>query len=66
MTEEEQQMVKCNICGIKLSASQVQQHELTASHELHKSMLEQELNAVRKENYENASSVVVAWEKSSP
>jgi hypothetical protein len=64
MVAEKQQLL-CNICGIMVSASQAKQHASTSSHELHKSTLEQELNAVRKENYQNYASVVVSWEKSS-
>jgi hypothetical protein len=64
MVAEKQQLL-CNICGIMVSASQAKQHASTSSHELHKSTLEQELNAVRKENYQNDASVVVSWEKSS-
>jgi hypothetical protein len=63
MVTEEQQ-VMCNICGITLSASQTKQHASTSSHELHKATLEQELNAVRKENYQNDSSLVISWERS--
>jgi hypothetical protein len=65
MVTEEQQQVMCNICGITVSASQTKQHTLTSSHELHKATLEQELDAVRKENYQNDSSVVISWERSS-
>jgi hypothetical protein len=64
MVAEEQ--LKCNICGgITVSASQAKQHASTSSHQLNKSKLEQELNAVRKENYQNESSVVTNWERSS-
>jgi hypothetical protein len=63
MVTEEQQ-VMCNICGITVSASQTKQHTSTSSHELHKATLEQELNAVRKENYQNDSSLVISWERS--
>jgi hypothetical protein len=64
MVAEEQ--LKCNICGgIMVSASQAKQHASTSSHQLNKSKLEQELNAVRKENYQNESSVVISWERSS-
>jgi hypothetical protein len=65
MVTEEQQQVMCNICGITVSASQAKQHASTSSHELHKATLEQELNAVRKENYQNDSSLVISWERSS-
>jgi hypothetical protein len=61
----EMQQLLCNICGIMVSASQAKQHTSTYSHELNKSTLEQKLNAVRKENYQNDSSVVVSWERSS-
>jgi hypothetical protein len=64
MVAEEQ--LKCNICGgIMVSASQAKQHASTSSHQLNKSKLEQELNAVRMENYQNESSVVTNWERSS-
>jgi hypothetical protein len=64
MVAEEQ--LKCNICGgIMVSASQAKQHASTSSHQLNKSKLEQELNAVRMENYQNESSVVISWERSS-
>jgi hypothetical protein len=64
MVAEEQ--VKCNICGgISVSESQVKQHASTPSHELNKSKLEQKLNAVRIENYQNDSSVIMSWKKSS-
>jgi hypothetical protein len=54
----------CNICGIIVSASQAMQHVSTSTHELNKSMLEQELKAVRKEDYQIDSSVVVIWGRS--
>jgi hypothetical protein len=64
MVAEEQQ--KCNICGgITVSASQAKQHASTSSHQLNKSKLEQELKAVRMEIYQNESSVVTSWERSS-
>jgi hypothetical protein len=65
MVVEEEQL-KCNICdGIMVSVSQAKQHASTSSHELNKSKLEQELNAVRIKNYQNDSSVVISWERSS-
>jgi hypothetical protein len=64
MVAEEQ--LKCNICGgITVSASQAKQHASMSSHQLNKLKLEQELNAVRMENYQNESSVVISWERSS-
>ena len=64
MVAEEQ--LKCNICGgIMVSVSQAKQHASTPSHELNKSKLERELNTVRIQNYQNDSSVIVSWRKSS-
>jgi hypothetical protein len=64
MVAEEQ--LKCNICsGIIVSASQAEQHASTSSHELNKSKLEQELNTVKMENYQNDNSVVLSWERNS-
>jgi hypothetical protein len=63
MAAENQQLL-CNICGIVINSSQAKQHASTSSHKLYKSMLEQELNAIRKESYQNDESVVVSWEKS--
>ena len=64
MVAEEQ--IKCNICGgVTVNVSQVKQHASTPSHELNKSKLEQKLNAVRIENYQNDSSVIMSWNKSS-
>jgi hypothetical protein len=65
MVAEEQQRLTCIICGITVNASQAKQHASTSSHKLRKSTLEQELNAVRKVNYQNDSSVVVSWKRSS-
>ncbi|MDQ3884117.1 MAG: hypothetical protein M3239_01575 [Thermoproteota archaeon] len=62
MAAENQQLM-CNICGIVINPSQAKQHASTSSHKLYKSMLEQELNTIRKENYQNDESVVVSWEK---
>jgi hypothetical protein len=64
MVAEEQ--IKCNICGgMTVNVSQVKQHASAPSHELNKSKLEQKLNAVRIENYQNDSSVIMSWNKSS-
>ena len=63
MAEEQ---LKCNICGgIMVSVSQAKQHASTSSHELNNSKLERELNTVRIQNYQNDSSVIVSWRKSS-
>jgi hypothetical protein len=64
MVAEEQ--LKCNICGgITLSAIQAEKHASTSSHELNKSKLEQELNTVKMENYQNDNSVVLSWKRNS-
>jgi hypothetical protein len=63
MASENQQLL-CSICGIVINSSQAKQHALTSSHKLYKSMLEQELNIIRKKNYQNDESVIVSWEKS--
>jgi hypothetical protein len=48
-----------------VSVNQAKQHASTSSHELNKSKLERELNTVRIQNYQNDSSVIVSWRKSS-
>lgn len=58
------EQLRCNICEVAVSSSQAKQHVSTSSHESRRSELEQELKAVRKENYKNDSSVVVQWENS--
>jgi hypothetical protein len=61
VTEEK---VKCNICdGILVNASQAKQHASTSSHELNRSRLEQDLEAVRIENYQDDISVIMSWKK---
>jgi hypothetical protein len=61
-----EEQLKCNICGdITVSASQTKQHASTSSHQLNKLKLEQELNTVKMENYQNDSSVIISWERSS-
>ncbi|MDQ3807602.1 MAG: hypothetical protein M3298_05480 [Thermoproteota archaeon] len=63
MVAEEQ--LKCNICGgITVSVSQAKQHASTSAHGTNKSKLEQELNTVRIEKYQNDTSVVMSWERS--
>ena len=65
MVAEEEQL-KCNICGgITVSSSQAKEHASTSSHELNKSKLEEELNAMRRKNYQYDISVVISWERSS-
>jgi hypothetical protein len=59
-----EEQLRCNICGVTVSASQAEQHASTSSHESRRSELEQELKAVRKGSYKNDSSVIVQWESS--
>jgi hypothetical protein len=62
VTEEEE--VKCNICGgIPVKASQAKQHTSTSFHELNRSRLERDLEAVRIEYYQNDISVIMSWKK---
>jgi hypothetical protein len=64
MIPEEQ--AKCNICGgTVVDVSQVKQHSSTSAHESKKSKLEQELGAVRGENYRSDISVIMSWKKGS-
>ncbi|HJU34683.1 MAG TPA: hypothetical protein VJ695_06150 [Nitrososphaera sp.] len=64
MIPEEQ--VKCNICGgTVMDVSQVNQHASMSVHESNKSKLEQELGAVRSEDYQSDISVIMSWKKGS-
>lgn len=58
------EQVKCNICGVKVSASEAKQHAATSSHGSHRAELEHRLDEVRKESYKNDSSVIFQWERS--
>jgi hypothetical protein len=58
------EQLRCNICGVTVSASHAKQHASTSSHGSRRSELEQELKAIRKESYKNDSSVIVQWESS--
>ncbi|HEX2614837.1 MAG TPA: hypothetical protein VHL10_05040 [Nitrososphaera sp.] len=59
-----EEQLRCNICDIIVSSSQAKQHASTPSHASLKSKLEDDLNAVKKESYNNDSSVVIQWERS--
>jgi hypothetical protein len=52
------EQLKCNVCGIVVSASQAKQHAATSSHGSKKAELEQKLKAVKKESYKGDSSVI--------
>jgi len=58
------EQLRCNICGVAVSASQAKQHVSTSSHESRRSELEHELEEVRKGSYKNDSSVILQWESS--
>jgi hypothetical protein len=58
------EQLKCNVCGIAVSASQAKQHAATASHGSKKAELEQELKAVKKESYKGDSPIIHYWESS--
>lgn len=58
------EQLKCNICGVSVSASEATQHAGTSSHESRLSELEQRLQEVRKESYKNDISVIFQWESS--
>ena len=58
------EQLKCNICGVTVSASQSKQHVSTSSHESRRSELEQELEAIKKESYNDDRSVVFQWKSS--
>jgi hypothetical protein len=61
MVDEE---LRCNVCGVVVSAEHAIQHAATSSHESYRSQLEQQLNAVKKESYMNDSSVIGRWQNS--
>jgi hypothetical protein len=58
------EQLRCNICGVAVSASQVKLHVSTSSHESCQSEVEQDLKKARNENYKNDSSVIDQWEGS--
>lgn len=59
------EQLKCNICGVTVSASQSKQHALSSSHDSRRSELEQKLEAIRKESYkDDDSSVIFQWKSS--
>ncbi len=63
---EAEEKVKCNICGgITVNSDQAKQHASTSSHELNRSRLEQDLEAVRIKNYDEDVSVFMSWKKAS-
>jgi hypothetical protein len=59
-----EEQLRCNICGIMISASQAKQHASTSLHTSLKSKLEHDLNVVSEGSYKNDSSVVILWERS--
>jgi hypothetical protein len=59
---EQQDLVRCNICEMKVSAVAVVKHLHTAYHELRKVDLEKELSRLKTtECYEKNRSVISMW-----
>jgi hypothetical protein len=56
--------IKCNICNIMIKANQAIQHVSTFSHTASKSKLEEDLDAIKEELYNNDSSVIIRWQRS--
>jgi hypothetical protein len=59
-----EEQVRCNICNIVLSQKEAKDHASTSPHMKHKSKLEEDLKAVRNEQYKDDSSVVLEWQGS--
>jgi hypothetical protein len=59
-----EEQLRCNICGIVVSSSQAKHHTSTSSHTLLKSKLEEDLDSIKKESYNNDISVIIQWERS--
>jgi hypothetical protein len=66
MVPPESLSLMCNICGKPVSASEANQHASTNSHQSHKATLEQDLLAVRRQCYQNDSSVLDKWNTDNP
>jgi hypothetical protein len=61
-TREQEDLIRCNICGMKVSMDALVKHLHTAYHKLRKVDLEKELDRVKtNECYENHGSVVSMW-----
>ena len=58
------EQLKCNICGVVVSASRAEQHASSSSHVDGKVKLEHELDALKDGGYKSESSVILQWEKS--
>jgi len=56
--------IKCNICGVTVSAEQAKQHAASSSHGSRRQELERQLESIKKESYKNDSSVILRWESS--
>jgi hypothetical protein len=61
-TREREDLIRCNICDMKVSVVAVEKHLHTAYHKLRKVDLEKELSRVKTDEcYENNRSVVSMW-----
>ncbi|HEX7033589.1 MAG TPA: hypothetical protein VF172_11375 [Nitrososphaera sp.] len=58
------EQLKCNICGVTISASEAKEHTVSSSHESHRAELEQRLREIRTEYYEEDISIVHQWKSS--
>ena len=56
--------LKCNICGVVVSASHAKQHASSSSHIDGKVRLQREFDALKEGGYKSDSSVILQWEKS--
>ena len=62
MIAENQEELKCNICGITITTANIKQHIVMTSHALKKSRLEQEYYDVARKYYQDDVSVIASWE----
>lgn len=61
-TREREDLIRCNICELKVSMVALVNHLHTAHHKLRKVDMEKELNRVKTDEcYENNRSVVSMW-----
>ena len=58
------QDLKCFICGLAVAESEAKTHSSTSSHGAQKQKLEQELDAVKNDEYAGDSSVIHRWTSS--
>lgn len=59
-----EEQVRCNICNVMLSQAEAKDHASTPLHAERKAKLENDLAAVKSNQYKNDSSVVLEWKGS--